>query len=116
MSMSTLAENQNQNMHAQGGSTVYVIPAQYQQAVDTSANERDREIIPTTCAAVGLAFSWIPFVGCMNFLLNLGAPEGSARALLGLLSCVIASIVFLFLVICLPVRYVYYDDHEDDMM
>ena len=105
--------------HGSTVSTVYVIPTtqplqnfdysyQYQRSVDTRAAER--EVIPTTCACIGLAFAWIPFIGCMNFLLNLGAPEGSPRALLGLLSCIIASIVFLFFIIYLPIRYAYTND------
>lgn len=85
-------------------STVYIVPtsAERMDIVTVSQQDPDSEIVPTTCACIGLAFSWLPLVGLFNFVLNLGAPAGSVRKLLGTLSCVVASIVFLFWIIFLP--------------
>jgi hypothetical protein len=61
------------------------------------------EIAATTCAFITLFFSWIPLIGCGNFLVHLGAPKGSARAMFGAISCLIASIVVLFFIIFAPI-------------
>ncbi len=50
------------------------------------------------CAIIGCLFSWIPFVGIVNFFINMNAPRNSKRRLLAQLSCCIASIILLFCV------------------
>lgn len=70
--------------------TVYVVPTAAERREIVTVTEQEREVLPTTCACVGFAFSWLPLIGCMNFLLNLG-----------MWSCLVASIVMLYLIICL---------------
>jgi hypothetical protein len=84
--------------------TVYVVPAFAPEQAATQTSEAG-EAVATTCACVGLAFSWIPIVGCCNFCLNLGAPRGSPRAMFGSISCLIASIVFIFMILFFPIYY-----------
>jgi hypothetical protein len=51
------------------------------------------------CAAIGLAFSWIPIVGCLTFAINANAPRNSARFSLASAACAVSSLVVLFNII-----------------
>jgi hypothetical protein len=51
------------------------------------------------CAAVGLAFSWIPIIGCITFIINADAPRDSPRFSLACAACAVSSIVVLFNII-----------------
>jgi hypothetical protein len=84
---------------------VYVVPSQAERfdvIVPATPEADGSEVVPTTCACVAMFFAWIPLIGCMNFLLNLGAPKGSPRAMFGAISCLIASIVVLFWILFIP--------------
>lgn len=51
------------------------------------------------CAALGLAFSWIPIVGFITFFVNLDAPRGTPRHSFATAACAISSFVVLFNII-----------------
>jgi hypothetical protein len=51
------------------------------------------------CAAVGLAFSWIPIIGFVTFIVNADAPRDSHHFSLASAACTFSSIVVLFNII-----------------
>jgi hypothetical protein len=68
------------------------------------------------CAAMGLAFSWIPIVGCLTFAVNANAPRNSARFSLASAACAVSSLVVIFNIIFWSLYTpTMHHDHSDDM-
>lgn len=67
-----------------------VVILQEQQEI---RQDRDGLIL---CALFGLAFAWIPIVGCMTYVLNRDAPNGGVRQRIAVSACFIAIFVVIF--------------------
>jgi hypothetical protein len=59
------------------------------------------------CAITGCLFSWIPFIGCLTFILNADAPQGSTRKVFAFTACGISMIVVVLIVLLVTLVIVY---------
>jgi hypothetical protein len=59
------------------------------------------------CAIIGCVFSWIPFIGCLTFILNADAPQGSTRKVFAFTACGIAMIVVVLEILLVTLVIIY---------